>query len=194
MGALVENTFRLCHQALFYRDLEAASKISVLDDRIDWFYRQIESNCIVLMSCQRPLARDSRRLGAFMQLVRDLERIGDYAEDLSEIAIKLFPYPPHPYLPQVEEMSERAQEMLANSLVALANLDAEAGRELKRQDTTVDNAYRDLYEALACQRDVKGVIEPILLLTLAIRHLERMADHATNIGQRVAYIVTGHRS
>lgn len=133
-------------------------------------------------------------LSAFMQLVRDLERIGDYSKDLAEIAIKLFPYPPHPCTPQIEVMSHHAQAMLAASLVALADLDAQSGRSLKRLDDTVDDAYDTLYQTLATQRDIKGVVEPILLLVLVIRHLERMADHATNIGQRVAYIVTGQRA
>lgn len=193
MGALVENTFRLSHQALFERDLEAAKAIPTLDKQIDQFYRQIESDCVMMMTLQAPAAQDSRLLGAFMQLVRDIERIGDYAKDLAEIAIKLFPYPIHPCMPQVELMSQQAQAMLAMSLEALTELDAEAGRRVKEEDSTVDEAYENLYQTLAHQRDVKGVIEPILLLTLVIRHLERMADHATNIGQRVTYIVTGHR-
>jgi phosphate transport system protein len=193
MGALVENSFRLSHQALFQRDLAAAQAIPSLDKKIDQFYRQIESDCVLLMTLRAPAAQDSRLLGAFMQLVRDIERIGDYAKDLAEIAIKLFPYPVHPCMPQVEVMSQDAQAMLGMSLLALANLDAEAGRRLKEEDSTVDDAYDSLYQTLAHQRDVKGVVEPILLLALVIRHLERMADHATNIGQRVAYIVTGQR-
>ncbi len=90
-------------------------------------------------------------------------------------------------------MSHHAQAMLAASLVALADLDATAGRAVKVLDDKVDTAYETLYQILAHQRDIKGVVEPILLLGLVIRHLERMADHATNIGQRVTYIVTGHR-
>jgi phosphate transport system protein len=129
-----------------------------------------------------------------MQLVRDLERIGDYAEDIAESAIKLFPYPPHPCLPQIESMSHHAQAMLAASLVALADLDAVAGRAVKEQDDAVDTAYETIYQTLATQRDIQGLVEPLILLALVIRHLERMADHATNIGQRVAYIVTGQRS
>ncbi len=194
MGALVEHSFRLSHQALFARNLAAAEELPLLDKQIDQFYRQIELECAGLLTSQGPAAKDLRLLSAFMQLVRDLERIGDYAEDLAEIAIKLFPYPPHACLPQVEIMSHHAQAMLAASLIALADLDAQAGREIKRLDDAVDTAYETLYQTLATERDIKGVVEPILLLVLVIRHLERMADHATNIGQRVAYIVTGQRS
>lgn len=193
MGALVEHSFRLSHQALFARDLSCAEAIPLIDKQIDRFYRQIESECVLLMTLQAPAAMDSRLLGAFMQLVRDLERIGDYAQDISEIAVKLFPYPPHPCMPEIEEMSHHAQVMLATSLVALADLDAEVGQRVKQLDCIVDDAYHNLYATLANQRDIQGVVEPLLLLALLIRHIERMADHATNIGQRVAYIVTGHR-
>jgi len=193
MGALVEKSFRLSHQALFARNLKAAEEIPLLDKQIDRFYRQIESDCTAIMTLQPITAQDLRCLSAFMQLVRDLERIGDYGKDIAEIAIKIFPYPPHPSLPEIALMSHHAQAMLATSLVALADLDEVGGRSIKRLDDTVDNAYERLYQTLAHQRDVQGVLEPILLLVLVIRCLERMADHATNIGQRVAYIVTGQR-
>ncbi|HIK11469.1 MAG TPA: phosphate signaling complex protein PhoU [Oscillatoriaceae cyanobacterium M33_DOE_052] len=194
MGALVENSFRLSHQALFSRDIASAEAIPILDKQIDQFYRQIESDCVLLMTLQAPAAQDSRLIGAFMQLVRDLERIGDYAKDLSEIAVKLLPYSPHPCMPQIELMFHQAQMMLATSLVALADLDAEVGNRVKQLDSIVDDLYNTVYHTLAYQRDIKGVVEPLLLLALVIRHLERMADHATNIGQRVAYIVNGSRS
>ncbi len=193
MGALVEKSFRLSHQALFARDLKAAEELPLLDKQIDRFYKQIESDCTTIMTLQPITAQDLRCLSAFMQLVRDLERIGDYGKDLAEIAIKIFPYPPHSSLPKIALMSHHAQAMLATSLVALADLDEVGGRSIKRLDDTVDNAYEQLYQTLAHQRDVQGVLEPILLLVLVIRCLERMADHATNIGQRVVYIVTGQR-
>jgi phosphate transport system protein len=193
MGALVETSFRLSHQALFDRDLSAAKTIPKLDKKIDRLYRKIESDCVLLMTLQAPVAQDCRLLGAFMQLVRDLERIGDYAKDLAEISLKIFPYPPHSCMPIVEKMSQQSQAMLAMSLAALIELDAEAGQQMKEKDSMVDASYETLYHTLAYQRNYTGVLEPILLLMLVIRYLERMADHATNIGQRVSYIVTGSR-
>ncbi|MDJ0745052.1 MAG: phosphate signaling complex protein PhoU [Xenococcaceae cyanobacterium MO_167.B27] len=191
MGTLVEQSFRMSHQCLFEREIDAAKKIIYLDKRIDRYYRQIELDCATMMTLQSPVAQDLRLLSALMQLVRDLERIGDYAQDLTEMAVKLIKYPPHSCLSEIRMMSEHAQLMLATSLVALADLDARIGKSIQQLDDTVDIAYESLYEQLAYQRNFPGVVEPILLLGLIIRHLERMADHATNIGQRVAYIVTG---
>ncbi len=197
MGALVEQSFRLSNQALFQRDLAAVQAIPYLDKQIDQFYRQIESDCVLLITLQAPASQNSRLIGAFMQLIRDLERIGDYAKDISEIAVQLFPYQNHAILikmwPQLELMFHHAQAMLATSLTALSELDAEVGKRVKELDSTVDDLYEQIYQNLARQRDIQGSVEPFLLIVLAIRHLERMADHATNIGQRVAYIVIGHR-
>jgi phosphate transport system protein len=193
MGALVENSCWLSRQALCERDLAAAQQLPVQDKQIDHMYRQIELDCINLMALQSPVTQDLRLLSALMQLVRDLERIGDYAENIGDIAIKLFPYSVHSCMDQVQVMLDRCRAMLAMGLASLANLDAESGLDLKVKDDAVDSDYESLYTQLACQSDVKGSIEPIVLLVLVIRHLERMADHSTNIGKRVAYIVTGQR-
>jgi len=191
MGALVENSFLLAHAALFERDIESATRIDAQDRQIDQIYRQIEIDCIQLITLQSPVARDLRLLSALMQLIRDIERIGDYAENLGDIAIKLFPYPPSPYLGELQVMSNRCRAMLAMSLEALANLDENIGLEIKEKDDAVDNDYQHIYDLLASQKSLGEPIEPVMLMVLAIHHLERMADHAANVGQRVAYIVTG---
>jgi len=193
MGALVENSCWLARQSLFERNLNAAEQIGPQDKRIDRYYRQIELDCVSLMTLQSPVSKDLRLLSAFMQLVRDLERIGDYAQDLGEVAVKLFPYPVHPYMTQIRVMMDRCRSMVAMSLAALSNLDAETGLAIKVKDDAVDDDYDTLYELLAQQSNIVGVVEPTVLMVLIIRYLERMADHATNIGGRVAYIVTGQR-
>lgn len=193
MGSLVEESFRYSHEALFFQNLDAVEKIIKLEQEIDQYYRQIELDCASIMTLQAPVAQDLRLLSAFMQLVRDLERIGDYAQDLAEIAPKLFHYPVSACMGEVAAMSKQAQFMLAKSLVALTELDATAGKKIKFLDNSVDEAYDRVYHYLAYQKNIKGVVEPIVLLALVIRHLERMADHSTNIAQRVTYIVTGHR-
>jgi phosphate transport system protein len=193
MGALVENSCVLAHKALFERDLEAATKIDAQDKQIDKFYRQIEVECIEQIALQSPVTRDLRFLNSLVHMVRDLERIGDYAENLGEIAIKLLPYPTPQDMGQLQVMSNRVQAMLALSLEAIANFDAEAGREIKVKDDAVDSDYEALYTSLTKQTCSNLSCEPIMLMVLAIHHLERMADHATNIGKRVSYVVTGDR-
>ncbi len=193
MGALVEDSFRLSHQCLFAGKLELAQEFQSREKRIDQYYRQIEEECATILTLQAPVAKELRILSAYMQLVRDLERIGDYAQNLTEMAVKLFNYPPHPCMKEIEEMSDFAQGMLRKSLKALGELDGTAGETIKHLDDEVDNAYTKIYQTLAQQRNIQGAVEPILLLALAIRDLERMADHATNIAQRVSYIVNGHR-
>jgi phosphate transport system protein len=193
MGALVENSFRLAHQSLFARDIRGVKYIAKIDLEIDRFYREIESECAELMAIASPVAQDLRLLSAFMQMTRDLERIGDRAQDLGAIALKLFPYPKHPCLPAIESMSDRTREMLGSSLAALADLDGSAGAVIERLDDEVDRAYREIYQTLADQENISGVVEPIILLSLSIHHLERIADLATNIAHRITFIVTGER-
>lgn len=194
MGALVENSCVLARDALCDRNLDAAQKLKAHDKQVDQFYRQIELDCMHLFTLQSPEAEELRRIGAFMQMVRDLERIGDYAEDIGEVAIKLFPYPVHPLMGRVQTMLDRCRSMVAMSLLSVSNLDADSGLEIKQKDDAIDTDYEDLYALLAHQSDLVGSVEPTVLLVLAIRYLERIADHATNIGKRVAYIVTGERT
>ncbi|GAP96254.1 phosphate signaling complex protein PhoU [Leptolyngbya sp. NIES-2104] len=193
MGALVERSCCLAREALFERNLEAADQIRKLDKKIDRLYKQIELDCVNTIALQSPVAQDLRLLSALMQLVRDLERIGDYAQNLGDVAIQLFPYPESPHMGQIRQMFDRCRAMLALSLESLSDLNAESGLDVRSRDDMVDSDYETLYNLLARQRDVKGMIEPIVLQVLVIRHLERMADHAANIGKRVAYIVTGKR-
>lgn len=195
MGALVENSCVLAREALCDRNLDSAQRLHRHDKQIDQFYRQIEVDCMHLFTLQaQPEAEDLRRIGAFMQLVRDLERIGDYAEDLGEVAIKLFPYPVHPLMGRVQTMLDRCRSMVAMCLLALSDLDAESGMEIKQKDDAIDTDYDELYALLAHQTNLMGSVEPTVLLVLAIRYMERIADHATNIGKRVVYIVTGERT
>jgi phosphate transport system protein len=193
MGALVENSFRLAHRSLFQREIDMIQQIPLIDLKIDKYYHQIELECAELMAIASPVAQDLRLLSAFMQMVRDLERIGDYAKDLGMISLKLFPYPEHPCIPAIEQMSHHARAMLEASLAALATLDGTAGPTIHKLDDEVDQAYDDIYQTLASQTNLQGSIEPSILLALTIRHLERMADHATNIAFRVTFIVTGTR-
>ena len=104
MGALVETSCQLARQAMFERDLEAADQIIVSDREIDALYRQIELDCVNMIALQSPVAQDLRLLSALMQLVRDIERIGDYAKNLGEVSVRLFPYEAQPEMTQIRTM------------------------------------------------------------------------------------------
>jgi phosphate transport system protein len=192
MGALVEKSCRLSHEAMFGRNLTALKEIDQIDQEIDKFYRRIDVESAQLMAIASPAAKDLRILNAFIQMVRDLERVGDYAEDLGDLAVKMFPYPVHECMPELEKMSTTTRTMLAKSLVAVAELDGEARGALENLDDEVDASYELIYEHLASQHNFQGKLEPVMLLTLSIRCLERMADHANNVARRVNYIITGH--
>ena len=193
MGSLVEHSCWLAHQSLFNRDLSAVGALKQQDAQVDSYYRQIELDCIRLLALQSPVAGDLRLIGTLMQVVRDLERIGDYAEELGEVAYRLLPYPSLSCLRDLEHMSTVSRSMLATSLLAFTNLDADSGRLMNIADDEVDASYAHVYSALASQSNFQGSVEPLLLAMLANRALERMADHATNIGKRIAYAVTGQR-
>jgi phosphate transport system protein len=193
MGALVETSCQFARQAMFDRDIEAADQIIVLDREIDSLYRQIEVDCVNMIALQSPVAQDLRLLSALMQLVRDIERIGDYAKNLGEVSVRLFPYEIQPQMPQIRVMFDRCRAMLATGLKSLSDLDVEAAEDMQSLDDAVDTDYENLYTLLTQNSEVTGSVEPIVLMVLAIRHIERMADHSTNIGKRVSYIVRGVR-
>ena len=193
MGALVENSCLLAREALCDRDLEAARKIPIQDKQIDQLYRQIEVDCTHLLNLEAPVTQDLRLVSAFTQIVRDLERIGDYAKSIGNTSIKLFPYPVYEGMKEVETMLDRCRSMVALCLRSLAELDPEAGRSIKRKDDVVDDDYERLYNQLVSSPCVSGSVEPIVLMVLVIRSLERIADHATNVGKRVTYVITGER-
>lgn len=193
MGALVENSCFLAKEALCDRNLDAAKRLPIQDKEIDALYRQIEVDCTNLLNLEAPVTQDLRLVSALMQIVRDLERIGDYCKSIGNSAIRLFPYPAHESMYQIGVMLDRCRSMVALCLRSLCELDSEAGVELKRKDDIVDDDYERLYQQLVNTPFVAGSVEPIVLLVLVIRALERIADHATNVGRRVSFVVTGER-
>ena len=192
MGALVENSCLLAKEALCDRNLDSAKKIRPQDKQIDQLYRQIEVDCTNLLNLEAPVTQDLRLVSALIQMARDLERIGDYAKTLGSTAIKLFPYPVHDCINDIEVMTDRCRSMVALCLRSLSELDPEEGRSIKRKDDLVDDDYDRIYNRLISER-CEGSVEPVVLLVIAIRSLERIADHATNVGKRVTFVITGER-
>ena len=193
MGALAENSCLLAKEALCDRNLDSANKLFPQDKQIDHLYRQIEVDCINLITLEAPVTQDLRLTSAFMQIIRDIERIGDYAKDIAEVAIKLFPIASHPQMADIQVMLDRCRSMVALCLVSLSELDAQAGIEIKSKDDVVDDDYDRIYDLLVKNTDPTIDTETTVSLVLVIRYLERIADHATNVGRRVSYVVTGQR-
>ncbi|MEO0396597.1 MAG: phosphate signaling complex protein PhoU [Cyanobacteria bacterium P01_A01_bin.137] len=193
MGALVESSCLLAREALCDRNIDAAKNLKQHDKKVDQLYRQIEVDCINLITLESPVTQDLRLVSALMQMIRDLERIGDYSKDIGEVSLKLFPYPTHEAIAQVRVMLDRCRSMVALSLLSLSELDADAGREIKQKDDVVDDDYDRLYDIFVQTPVTGSSVEPTVLLVLVIRYLERIADHATNIGRRVVFVVTGER-
>ncbi|MEM9503531.1 MAG: phosphate uptake regulator PhoU [Cyanobacteria bacterium P01_E01_bin.43] len=150
-------------------------------------------DCVELLNHPPQGMQDLRHVSAFMQLIRDLERIGDYAKDIGEVAMRLFPYPAHPTSDEIRVMIDRCRSMVALSLVAVSDLNADVGLDIKIKDDAVDDDYERLYDTLVHAEGMLTNVEVTVSLVLVIRYLERMADHATNVGRRIAYVVTGER-
>ncbi len=193
MGALVEQSCLLAREALCDRNLESAQQLKAHDKQIDQLYRQIEVDCTQLLIHPPPEMQDLRHVSAFMQLIRDLERIGDYATDIGEVAIKLFPVTDQPCAEPIQLMFDRCRSMVALCLLAVSDLNADVGVDLKVKDDAIDDDYDRIYHYLVHLNPPPEGVETIVSLVLVIRYLERIADHATNIGRRIAYVVTGKR-
>ena len=178
--------------ALKTRDMEASAQIIKEDDAIDLLRYQLEEHCIELIATQQPVARDLRRLVAILHIAVELERMGDYAEGIGKISLLMGEEPPLKPLVDIPRMAEKAAIMLRNSLDALVNRDVVAAMGVCNADDEVDALYDQVYRELLTYmiEDPKSIRRATHLLWVA-HDLERVADRATNIAERVIYLVTG---
>lgn len=196
MGSMVEKAISQSIHSLRLQDLRTAQSVLDKDDEIDALEEKIEEECFHLIMLQQPLARDLRTVGAILKTLTDLERLGDYANNIAEITLRIGTQPLIKPLVDIPKMAEKAEDMVQRSLDAFVERDVEAAKEVCRQDDEVDQMYTDLFdelEGLVSQGgDNRRVNQAIHLLFVA-RYLERIADHATNISERAIYMVTGER-
>ena len=178
--------------ALKTRDMESSAQIIKEDDAIDLLRYQLEEHCIELIATQQPVARDLRRLVAILHIAVELERMGDYAEGIGKISLLMGEEPPLKPLVDIPRMAEKAAIMLRNSLDALVNRDVVAAMGVCNADDEVDALYDQVYRELLTYmiEDPKSIRRATHLLWVA-HDLERVADRATNIAERVIYLVTG---
>ena len=194
MGDMVEEAIDLALDALVKRDLEASAKVVRDDDDLDRKQVEIEEKCIELLATQQPMAGDLRALIAVLSIVSDLERMGDYAEGIGKISLLMGQEPPIKPLIDIPLMADKAKEMLRGSLESLVNRDVELAAQVSIDDDEVDSLYDQVYRELLTYmiQDPKNVQRATYLLWVA-HDLERLADRATNIAERVIYLVTGQQ-
>jgi phosphate transport system protein len=183
------------HEALIAietRDEAMARRVVKMDVEIDQMEVEIEEDCLKILALHQPVAVDLRMIIAILKMNNDLERIGDLASNIAERAIYLISKDPIDIPFDLRKMSDIVEAMLKQSLEAMVNLDTELARQVCLQDEAVDTMHREMYERVesAMHSRPQEISCLIPMLTVA-RHLERIADHATNIAEDVLYLVEG---
>lgn len=195
LGDCVSEQLDKALAALISQDAALARKVVQGDDIIDDYEYDIEMNTLDLISLQQPCCEDLRLLATVMRVSRELERVGDYAVNIAEVAERLIHLGPY-FKPLVDipYMSQLARDMLHKSLNALVDRDLAAAREVVKADDAVDLLYEHLYnELIGYMKRGPEYVEQSSYLTMVARYLERIADHAVNIAEMVIYRETGEK-
>ncbi len=192
LGSMVEKAIDKALDALKRRDLELSRQVVQEDDIIDKKRFELEEACIELIATQQPIARDLRILVAVLQIAVELERIGDYAEGIGKISLMMGSEPPVKPLIDIPRMAEKGTDMLRRSLDAFVRRDADLALQVCNDDDEVDALYDQVYrELLMLMIQNPKIIERGTYLLWVSHDLERIADRATNIAERVIFLVTG---
>lgn len=192
MGQRVEQAVRLAVQALADQDADLAQRIVETDVEINQMQRDLEERCYVLIATQQPAAIDLRIILSVVGIATDLERMGDHAEGIAKLAVILSREPLLKPLIDIPRMMEIACGMLRKELQAFVDRDAAAAHEAASADNEVDALYDQVFRELLIfmMNDPRTIRRATYLLWVA-HNLERVADRATNIGERVLFLVTG---
>jgi len=192
MGSMVEKAILHSVQALKDREVAMAKQIVTDDININQKRFEIEEKCIQLIATQQPMASDLRIIICVLNIITELERIGDYAVGIAKIVVMIGDEPPLKPLIDIPRMAEKANDMLHRSLNALINRDADAARQVVTEDDEVDNLYDQVFGELLTFmiEDPKTITRSTRLIWVA-HNLERSADRVTNICERIVFIVTG---
>ncbi|MCY4107863.1 MAG: phosphate signaling complex protein PhoU [Chloroflexi bacterium] len=192
IGALVESSITKALQALKRRDLETSRQVVEDDDEIDSRHLALEEQCIDVLALQQPMGGDLRTLVSVLLIASELERMGDYAEGIAKISLRMGDDPLLKPLIDIPRMGEIAIQMLRNSLRAFVNHDNEAAMQVAADDDEVDALYEQVFrELLVYMIENPGTIRRATYLIWVAHDLERIADRATNIAERVIYVTTG---
>jgi phosphate transport system protein len=192
LGAMVEGSVREATWAIEHRDEVQARKVIEKDLDIDHMEVEIEEDCLKVLALHQPVAIDLRLIIAVLKINNDLERIGDLAVNIAERAVYLANQPEIGIALDFVGMAQKAKAMLKESLDALVEMSVDLAHKVCRDDDEVDALNRDMY--IRIQKGIRqhpDQIESLIHLLSVSRHLERIADHATNIAEDVVYMIVG---
>lgn len=192
LDSMVENATLEAIQALKGHDLEAARRIYQGDEAINALRFSIENNSIVTIATQQPImATDLRLMASILEVVSELERMGDYAKGIAKICLRIGKQPHIKPIIDLPRMADKAVDMLHRAVTAFVNRDADAAQRIPDEDDVVDQLYEQIYrELITVIVEKPETIDQANLLMWAAHNLERMADRVTNICERTIYVVT----
>jgi len=192
LGSMVEKSIVRAMKALENRDLVLARQIISDDNEINRKRLEIEEKCIHLIVTQQPVASDLRFIVAVLNIIVELERIGDYSEGNARVALMIGDEPPLKPLVDLPLMAKKAADMLHRSLDAFINHDTDTATQICIEDDEVDKLYNQVFGDLINYmiNDPKTITRATRLIWAA-HNLERAADRVTNICERVVFITTG---
>ena len=192
MGQMVEKAIEKAIRALISQDEELAKEAIRYDEEIDDKEKEIQSLCLKLLLCQQPVAKDLRFISAALKMITDLERIGDQAADISELAVDLSNQEYIKNLEHIKQMAVETTDMVIKSINAYVASDEKAAKDVIEHDDVVDELFVTVKNELIAliNEDVKngGQAADLLMIT---KYFERIGDHATNIAEWVIFSVTG---
>lgn len=195
MGALVEDQLRRAVRALTEQNKLLARQIIADDDRADQMEMDIESRCLSLLALQQPLAGDLRAVSTALKIITDLERMADHATDIAKVILRMPAAPFVKPLVDIPEMARLTSSMVRLALNAYVHRSIDEARTMIRLDDDVDHLYAAIFEELLhLMREQPETVTQATYLLFVANYIERVADHATNIGEWVIYMVTGERT
>ncbi|RMF28292.1 MAG: phosphate transport system regulatory protein PhoU [Chloroflexi bacterium] len=192
LGGMVEEALTASVDSLKRRDMAASRRIIANDQRINEKRFALEAQTLTLIATQQPMASDLRTLAAVLEIVTELERMGDYAKGIAKINLLIGDEPLIKPLVDLPRMAEKARDMLHRALEAFIRRDVELARAIPQEDDEVDALYNQVYrELLTFIMADPRTIDQATYLLWAAHNLERTADRVTNICERVIFTVTG---
>lgn len=192
MADIVSQMLAQSIRALVQGSPSLARDIEKMDDIVDRYNIEIEAKSLHLLALQQPMARDLRTIAGALKIITDIERAGDYAVDISKVVEKLAAQPPIKPIVDIPKMASVVQEMLSETLTAFMTRDLNLIQQMIDHDDEVDRLYHKVRSDLTDLIHTNTTVtESAVDLILVARYLERMADHVTNIGERIHYMETG---